>query len=87
LKRDGPHSEKVDSWGLGLLLYLLVTGKKPNNGTEPQIYITTVFKKTKFKQKAWKQCNPAALDLAQNLMQKDPSLRLSVSEILEHEWL
>ena len=34
LRRDGPHCEKVDSWGLGILLYLLVTGKKPNNGND-----------------------------------------------------
>lgn len=27
LRRDNNYDEKVDSWGLGMLLYLLITGK------------------------------------------------------------
>ena len=55
--------------------------------TRAKIDQFVVEKDPAYKDKAWKQCSPDVLDLAQNLLKKNPSERLSIDEILNHSWL
>ena len=78
---------KVDTWSLGVLLFLMISGELPFNGSELQIKQQTLKKDIKFDDPIWENYSPAALDLISNLLRKDCNHRLTLNEILDHQWL
>lgn len=52
------YDEKFDSWGLGVTLYNLITGKMPfaaeNSKNRKKVDYFKKYKKAKFGEKAWK---------------------------------
>lgn len=55
------YNEKIESFSMGVLLYNLITGKMPFASKYAlKIDELTLKKEPTFKDKAWKQCSPAA---------------------------
>jgi len=54
LRRSEPYNEMVDCWSLGILLYNLVTGVMPFKGNDTKVYMNTLYKNPKYKEKSWK---------------------------------
>lgn len=56
---DVGRYDQIDSWALGVLLYNLVCGKMPYEGSREKVkdLVTNPNKVPKFNQKAWKQCS------------------------------
>lgn len=86
------QTEKVDIWGLGVLLFEMLTGKSPFSPTKEDLnrydYMTQLKDNII---KGWAQdlnlLSDSARDLFQRLVHRDPSKRPTAKQILHHPWI
>lgn len=89
-KKD--HSYSLDLWGLGIIMYEMLTDELPfvgSGATGEERRADTkrriISDEVKFK---WKHfVSSSVQDLITSLMQKNPEDRLSLSGVLSHEWI
>ena len=101
-KKEGYKGYPVDIWSAGIALYIMLSGTLPflykNNKSEKneidnsvslsnnnnyQLQYSIINKSPK----KIKKISPEARDLLKGLLNKDPSKRLTIDEILNHPWL
>ena len=75
---DKKYNEKADMWSLGIVMYILLTGKAPYFGNDDERIIAQA-KKGIFNRKLLTdtQVSKQALTLIDKLLEKDPKVRLS----------
>jgi calcium-dependent protein kinase len=85
---DGFHDFSCDMWSLGVILYIVMSGSMPFYGSNENETLAMV-RKAEFDLSGvpWEYVSDEAKDLIQNLIQKDPSKRLTAEEALRHEWI
>ena len=80
IKEQG-HDERVDIWCIGVLLFELITGRVPFQGTD----IETLKSNILHLKIAWpKEINPDAKDLISKILKLDPNQRITLEDILQH---
>ena len=81
------YDSKVDIWSLGCIVNIMLTGNAPFYGkSQNEIYKAIVHNQPKFG-RAKKALSPNAIKFIMDCLEKDPSLRLSAEQLLDHPWL
>mmetsp|Transcript_16923 Transcript_16923/g.28659 ORF Transcript_16923/g.28659 Transcript_16923/m.28659 type:complete len:291 (+) Transcript_16923:114-986(+) len=82
------YDEKCDIWSVGIILYLLLTGKPPFNGKDDKEIVKKV-RKGYFEMDIpeMEAVSPEAQDLVKLLLDNNPVRRLCAHEALNHPWI
>lgn len=78
---------KVDIWSLSVVIYILLSGEMPFYGKDlKELHKAILECEPDFSSHKWKQVCPNAINFVKQGLQKDPALRPSSEEMLEHDW-
>ena len=81
------YDEKCDIWSCGVILYILLCGYPPFNGSSNvDIFHNIQYSNPLFNAEEWKEVSPSAIDLIKNMLNKKPAKRYSAEQCLEHKW-
>ena len=85
---SGKYDKKVDIWSIGIIMYVLMTGKPPfNANSKAELFAKIKTKDIPFPVKRDKSYySSESVDLLNLLTKKDPSERTSALEALNHPW-
>lgn len=83
-------SPKLDVWGLGTVVYLLLAGRdilQDDSSYDLQDMAEVLSASTGIKLPAKARASAAARDFLARALERDPAKRASAGELLEHPWL
>ncbi|KAL6465147.1 hypothetical protein MHYP_G00252800 [Metynnis hypsauchen] len=85
----GGYTRAVDSWSLGVLLFICLGGYPPFNPESSTMPVRDQIMSGhySFIRSQWQSVSSNAKDLVKKLLVVDPAKRLSISKALEHPWL
>jgi len=89
-----PYGNKVDVWSAGVMLYVLLCGFLPFEQTETAVAGEGIVMVPQindgyldFPSPYWDHISKDARHLISRMLQIEPRKRISIEEVLEHEWL
>lgn len=83
----GYYTKECDLWSLGVILYLLLSGRQPFASSSIEELMPKVMAANyNFDGEDWSMISDSAKDLISSLLVIDPTERLSMANILDHRW-
>jgi calcium-dependent protein kinase len=84
---DGKYDEKCDIWSCGVILYILLSGHPPFVGRNDREVLQKVKShRIDYSSGAFKHVSKEAIHLLKRMLEKNPKVRATATEILDHEW-
>ena len=80
------YDQSIDMWGLGLISYILLSGKHPFEDDD-DMYGAIVNGRCAFDGPTWAEVSPACIALVRELLRPTPSERISAEGVLRHAWM
>ena len=87
---NGHFCKKTDIWSVGVIIYLMLTGKHPFEITKEgkeDIFDIILYKDYDVTELDKSECSEEAKDIILKTLVKDPDKRLSTEECLNHPWI
>jgi calcium-dependent protein kinase len=85
---NSSYNAKCDLWSMGVVLYILLSGKVPFPGESNKEIIENVLRGDyHFNHEPFKIVSAEAKDLIGGLLIKDVNLRLSAHQAFSHPWI
>lgn len=81
--RSSAILKKADIWALGVCLYVMLTGNFPFAGTTRD----DVFRKVCHRKLSFPGVSKEGQDLLKRLLEKNPKVRLTIEEAMNHPWI
>ena len=83
LERDG-YNESVDVWGIGIIMFMLLTGKYPFDGSKRK----SIFRRIRNKHIDYSRYDLSKdeIHLLKRLLCKNPRYRIQLDDIPKHQW-
>jgi len=79
------YTEKCDLWSIGVILYIMLSGKPPFNGSSDREILKKVAEGNyRLDGEIWQKRSDESKDLIRKLMEVDVSKRLTAMEALQH---
>ena len=83
---EGKYNEKCDIWSVGVILYILLSGDPPFNGSNDGVIYSKIKKmKFTFPPKKWNYISKEAKDLISHMLSPENE-RYTASQVLAHPW-
>ena len=87
LERNPRYTEECDNWSLGIFLHMLLFAEIPFNGNSNNaIFDAIATKEINYNDKRFSNVSPYAVDIMKGLLNKNPSKRLTLKEVLASPW-
>jgi calcium-dependent protein kinase len=84
---ENKYNEKCDLWSIGVIMYILLSGKMPFGGRDEGEIIRCITKGSyNMKGREWVKISPHGTNLLKKLLNPNPKLRISASAALSHPW-
>ncbi|ESL07581.1 protein kinase-like protein [Trypanosoma rangeli SC58] len=81
-------ARQLDAYAIGIVAYVLLSGCFPFNGASRASMAQQQQRCTpKCNSAHWKHVSPEAISFVQSLLEPDPEVRSTVTEVLAHPWL
>ena len=81
------YNEKCDLWSCGVILYILLSSSPPFAGKGDAEIIENIKKGYyDIESNIWEKISPEAKNLIRNLLEKNPAIRITAEEAMNHKW-
>uniref|UniRef100_A0A672Q6Z3 Calcium/calmodulin dependent protein kinase I n=1 Tax=Sinocyclocheilus grahami TaxID=75366 RepID=A0A672Q6Z3_SINGR len=83
-----PYSKAVDCWSIGVISYILLCGYPPfYDENDAKLFEQILKAEYEFDSPYWDDISDSAKDFISHLMEKEPSLRYTCEQALQHPWI
>ena len=84
----GAYDYRCDTWSLGIIAYMLLSGAPPFNGdSSDKLHYLIQNNEPDFSMKMFPKAQPRTVDFLKQLLVKDPAKRISIENAFQHPFL
>lgn len=84
----GSYDARADIWSLGVILYMMLSGLPPFNGSQPELILREItVGQVSFGASIWKSVSNHPRGLIMQLLRRDPGERPTAAKALEAPWV